>query len=135
MERVSLVVFCGSANIENLGQSNQSIDCKGIISFGSVPGIPSFYSVALLIMATVKEGPIHTMRVSIISPDNDQIFDETLKVESDKLPQIDVAETITMALNIQNLVIRSAGDYVFKFYINDEFDSEKQLKIKQRIFI
>lgn len=134
MGRVSTVVFCGNAAIENLGTPKQSINCLGIISQGGVPAVPSLLSLSMLVMIDILQGPVNELKLRIKSPEEETIFEQTLDLNSIPLPIDESANTMTLAMNLQNLIIRSLGKYVFEFYVNGEIDTEKELNVIRKEF-
>ena len=134
MGRISTVVFCENANIENANGATK-LNCNGVMARAAVPAIPSFLSLSLLVIADISdpEAKIETIRIVIKSPDGTTVFDQSLP--GNQMPIIeDEKKDLSIAMNIQNLVIRTLGKYTFEFYFNGDVDYSKEFEIFQKAF-
>lgn len=129
MGRISTVVFCDNVEIKNI-EKNTKVNCLGILSCGSVPAVPSLYTLSVLVVIDISDPSqlLNVIRVVIKSPDDTVIFDQSLPGE--QMPEIGAdMHDLNVAMNIQNLTIRILGKHVFEFMINGIVEYTKELEI------
>lgn len=132
MAYISSFAYCDSVRVENTPQgiNQQIINPLPVIKPFSLPGNYSFTIVCCI--GGLNQDQENEIRVCFVSPSGANLVDTgncKINVPVNQLNvQRDVAQ---ITLDIRNIVIQEAGEYVTKILVNDDFLNEFKISVRK----